>query len=104
MKINIANYTPVPDRIVVNEPVIDKNLAKGVEKTIEAMRKEKAEWFKMGKPLEVAIGYKSPDGRFCVNKGDYIIPSTEFGVISIEFEDCNRWQLPVTSIAGKITK
>lgn len=104
MKPNLNNYIPSPDRILLNEPVIDKALGKtGGEKTEATIKAEKAQWVKDGKPLQVAKDYKSSDGRFEVTKGDYVILSTEFGIISIEFEDANRWQIPATSIAGKFT-
>lgn len=104
MKPSLNNYIPAPDRVILDEPIIETKYGKGeVEKTEAAIKAEKAKWVEDGKPLKVAKDYKSSDGRFEVKTGDYVILSTQFGIVHIEFEDGGRWQIPTTSIAGKFT-
>lgn len=104
MKPSLNNYISAPDRVILNEPVVETTYGKGeVEKTEAAIKAEKAKWVEDGKPLKVAKDYKSSDGRFEVKEGEYVILSTQFGIISIDFEDASRWQVPATSIAGKFT-
>lgn len=101
MKLKLSNYTPVPDRVVLERPVIEKETDKGIIKTEATIKAEIEAWIEDGKPLQVSLDYETRDGAFKIKKGEYVILSTKFGILDIEFEDVNRWQIPATSIAGK---
>ena len=102
LKPNLSTYTSMHNRIVLDEPEIDK-MNGSIVKTEASIIKEKENWIKEGKPLRVAKSYISKEGDITLNEGDFVILEQNiYGMIRIEFEDKNRWQVPITSIAGKI--
>lgn len=102
MKINLSNYTPVQDRLILDEPSIELKTIGGIDKAESTIKQEKANWVKEGKPLKVAKDFRSSDGKESIKEGEYVLLANEYGIIHIDFEDGGRWQIPYTSIAGKL--
>ncbi|MFA5760003.1 MAG: hypothetical protein WC942_11700 [Clostridia bacterium] len=102
IKPKLNQYVLMPNRILVDEPIIETKTG-SIEKSKDTLIREKENWIKEGKPLRVARAFTSEDGKISIKENEFVILEQNiFGMIRIEFEDCTRWQLSITSIAGKI--
>lgn len=101
MKPELSKYTPLPERIILDEPVIEKE-TKGVLKPETLIKKEKENWVLDGKPLRVAKDFESKSG-INIKAGEYVVLASNAGMTHIPFADADRWQIPITSVAGHFT-
>ena len=102
MKPELSKYTPLPERIILDEPIVETEV-NGVLKADTTIKKEKADWVQEGKPLRVSKDFESKVG-INIKEGDYVVLTSNAGMTHIPFTDAGRWQIPITSVAGHFTK
>ena len=101
MKPELSKYTPLPERIILDEPIVEKE-TKGVLKPETVIKKEKSDWVLEGKPLKVSKDFESKSG-VNIKAGEYVVLTSNAGMTHIQFADESRWQIPITSVAGHFT-
>jgi len=105
MTLPLSKYVPAPNNIMLDVPIVKMTVGKSETiKPDTVVQKEKMDWVDDGKPLLVAKDFVSSDGKLTINKGQYILLKNIMGMKSFNFEEGEKWELPITSYAGHFDK